>query len=444
VDASGRIVVPGFVNAHYHAESVLLHTITGRRSFASWPTCASLRDAEEKLRGSAPPTALEALHAVAGSFLLRHGTTCVGDFPLSYSAPRLQAARAGFSLVGIRHTVVLQSWDQIEAARDGGPSDDRRGLVSLGRMDEFTLYSLENHLRAARGRRIPLCAHAAETPGEVERFRKNFKKGILAVLKEYGALEGGTQVIHGNHLGQAEVALLRGAGANITLCPLSAVSKRTGYPLLSRLSGADVRLSLGTDWGGADMMADIRFLRMLPNLAAGIRHFSAVELLRMATINGAHALGLGAETGSLEIGKKADMVFFTPELASPVGGDLPSEEIAALIVDHLDRGAITDVLVNGQFVIREGRRATEEMTEHTEACRTLLDAFAGRGGRADGPARKGTPLLPETEEGFLPGFHTLPAEDIPFTAGGENAPAPGSSGSAAEKKIQKIFGENDY
>jgi 5-methylthioadenosine/S-adenosylhomocysteine deaminase len=444
VDASGRIVLPGFVNAHYHVESFLLRTLTGRRSFASWPSRAPLGEAVEKLRGSAPATALEALYGVAGSFLLRHGTTTVGDFPLSYSSPRLQAARAGFSLAGIRHSVVFQSWDQIEAVRDVGPPDDRRGLVSLGRMDEFTLYSLENHLRAARERRIPLCTHAAETPGEVEQFRKNFKKGLLTVLKEYGALDGGTQVIHGNHLGQADVALLRGAGANLTLCPLSAVSKRTGYPLLSRLSGADIRLSLGTDWGGVDMMADIRFLRVLPNLTEGIRHFSAVDLLRMATINGAHALGLGAQTGSLEIGKKADMIFLSPELAGPVGGDLPVEGIAGLVVDHLDRGAITDVLVNGQFVIREGRRVMGEMTEQQAACRALFDTFTGRGTGADGPIRKGTPLLPETEEGFLPGFHTPPAEDIPFTAGGENAPASGSPESATEKKIHKVFGENDY
>jgi 5-methylthioadenosine/S-adenosylhomocysteine deaminase len=444
VDASNRIVLPGFVNAHYHGESFLLRTLTGRRALASWASRAPLRDALEKIRGSAPATALEALYAVAGSFHLRHGTTCIGDFPLAYSVPRLHAALAGFTLAGIRHAVALQSWDQIDAARGPGPADNRRGLVSLGKPDEFTLYSLDNHLRAARDLRVPLCAHGAETPGEVERFRRNFKKGPLAVLKEYGALTGGTQLIHWNHIGQADIAVLRTGDAILTLCPLSAAAKRTGYPLLSRLSGMDVRLCIGTDWGAMDMMAEIRFLRMLPNLAGGIRHFSAVELLRMATINGADALGLGTQTGSLEIGKRADMVFLSPDVAGPEGRDLPAEGIAALVVDNLDRGAITDVLVNGQFVVREGVDAAEEMTEQKHVCRALLDGFAGRGAAPDGPARKGVSLLPETEEGLLPGFHTPPAEDVPFSSGGRNAAASGAPGTAAEKKIHKVFGENDY
>ena len=74
------------------------------------------------------------------------------------------------------------------------------------------------------------------------------------------------------------------------------------------------------------------------------------------------------------------------------------------------------------------------------ACRALFEAFGGRRAPADGPARKGTPFLPETDEGFLSGFHTPPADDVPFSPGEKHPALPGS---AAEKKIRKVFGEND-
>jgi 5-methylthioadenosine/S-adenosylhomocysteine deaminase len=328
-------------------------------------------------------------------------------------------------------------------------------LLSLGKEDEYTIYSFENHTRVSRERQIPLCAHIAEQPAEVERLRRNFKKSPLVVLKEYGALTATTQVIHGNYLGQSDLTALKSAGASLTLCPLSATSKRTGYPLLARLAHADLRMSIGTDWGASDVMAEIKLLRMLPNLVGGVRHFSPLELLRMATINGAHALGLGMSTGSLEIGKRADLVLLAPERPGlPEGRGEPSpEEIAAMVVDHLDRGSITDVLIDGKFVFRRERREPEERTSQREAFLSLQNAFVRRGApQPDGATRKSVPLLPPAGEGIVAGFGSPLPADLPVAPGGVNmtiedpetesrpvAPPPGRPG-----RVKKVFGENDY
>lgn len=453
VDASERIVLPGFVNAHYHGESFLLRAMTGRRSFASWSALTAYRDAIAGLTGATPGPLLEGLHAVAGSVHIQYGTTCVGEFPLAYSAEHLDAARAGYALAGLRHTVVLQTWDQIEGAGDQR-LQGRAALVSLGKEDDYTTYSFENHTRVSRERLIPLCAHIAEEAGEVERLRRNFKKSPLAVLKDYGALKAGTQVIHGNHLGHGDLAALKTAGATLTLCPLSAASKRTGYPLLGRLSKADIRICIGTDWGSTDMMAEIRLLRVLPTLVGGVRAFSPLELIRMATINGARALGLGALTGSLEVGKMADLILLSPEITEFHGGhgDLSAEEIAATVVDHLDRGAITDVFIDGRSVFREGEPWKGEKTRLLEAYRALQSSLLRRGAAPRRDATpKSAPLLPSTKEGFVSGFAPSADEDHPRFPDGlnmaEKNPATGDqTGAPGEqpRRVKKVFGENDY
>jgi cytosine/adenosine deaminase-related metal-dependent hydrolase len=454
VDASEKIILPGFVNAHYHGESFLLRTITGRRAFASWPALTPFKESVARLVGPTPASLLEGLYAVAGSVHVQHGTTCVGEYPLAFPSAHLDAVRAGYALAGLRHVTVLQTWDQIEGTRAHAPGDDDVVLLSLGKEDEYTIYSFENHTRVSRDRHLPLCAHIAEQPADVERLRKNFKKSPLVVLKEYGALKATTQVIHGNYLGTSDLTTLKSAGASLTLCPLSATSKRTGYPLLARLAHADVRMSIGTDWGATDMMAEIKLLRMLPNLVGGVRHFSPLELLRMATINGAHALGVGMSTGSLEVGKRADLVLLSPEHPGfPEGRGEPSpEEIAGMVVDHLDRGSITDVLIGGKFVFQRGRKEPGERTAQQEAFRLLQNAFVRRGAVApEGSTRKSVPLL-APGEGLVAGFGSPVPADLPVAPGGLNMtmenPVKGDQAvvpaSGRPQRVKKVFGENDF
>lgn len=104
------------------------------------------------------------------------------------------------------------------------------------------------------------------------------------------------------------------------------------------------------------MMMELKFLRQLPFLLPGMPRWSSLELLRMATIHGAGALGLAGETGSIEVGKRADLVVLTPDdvraSGFPEGASAPV--MADYIVQRLDSRFITDVLVGGKFRVREG------------------------------------------------------------------------------------------
>jgi hypothetical protein len=148
------------------------------------------------------------------------------------------------------------------------------------------------------------------------------------------------------------------------------------------------------------MLEEIRFLARLPRLVAGMPLFSPIELLRMATINGAVALGLGAETGSIEPGKRADLVFLTlADLRLPPLPVAPEpRELAEYLTMYLTSRDITDVMIDGQLAVSGGSLAT--VTEED-----LLGGFRGT-------LHKWYVSSPETEEKPV---HPAAASAQPFS-----------------------------
>lgn len=456
VDLSSRLVLPGFVNAHYHGESFLLRPVTGRFPYTAWPSLMTLRQSIASLLDQEAPRQIAEMYALAGVAHLLGGTTCVGDFPLPYGAGGLAAALEGLGLSGIRHHVVLQNWEQIETARawpEGGGG--RPCSVALGREDEYTIYGFETRLRAAKDLQCPITAHLGEERSGVETLRRNFKHPPLAVLREYGVLKQGTQIIHGNHLAAGDLTVLRDTHGTVTLCPVSAAAKGTGYPLMARLSSHDVRMCVGTDWGSTDLLGEMKFLRRLAQMAPAVRPFAAIELLRMATINGAHALGMAGQTGSLEIGKRADVVTFSLEDFRIPALDPHStvEELATVLVDHLDAAHVADVMVEGKFRVRSGAPVQGDAHSLRQRLRALQDQTIGAAPRTPddgrGPAEL-PPLIPPHEGSYLSSHHDVegrPATTRQHGANFEHPPLhqedPPEKLPAPAKKIKKIFGEDD-
>jgi cytosine/adenosine deaminase-related metal-dependent hydrolase len=135
------------------------------------------------------------------------------------------------------------------------------------------------------------------------------------------------------------------------------MAKQTGYPFLRTFISHDVRLAIGTDWGAFDVLAEVRLLAQLPSFIPGIPEFSAVELLRMATINGAETLGIGTETGSIEPGKRADCVLLKLEdiRVPAVSSHLSAENLAALLIRSPQPPAVSDVLLHGVVAVHNGQ-----------------------------------------------------------------------------------------
>jgi 5-methylthioadenosine/S-adenosylhomocysteine deaminase len=361
MNAAGMLIVPGFVNAHVHSASHVLREVTAGIPLSGWKANQRLREALSRLHSPIASNDVVTIARGAAAAHLRSGTTAIAEFPGELEVDVFRRVVGVLAESGLSLLSVVRTWDQLNAARE--LSADGHGFaMDLGSEEDFTVYSLESRIHAAREAGMPLCAHVGEMRESVDMVRRNFQKPLLHILRDFGALHADTLCAHLNHCAEPDAQAAREAGCTLTVCVGSAMAKQTGYPFLRTLMSHDVRLAIGTDWGAFDVLGEARLLAQLPSFIPGIPEFSAVELLRMATINGAETLGIGTETGSIEPGKRADCVLLqlddirVPAVSSP----LSAESLAALLIRSPQPPAVSDVLVHGVVAVHNGQLVRED------------------------------------------------------------------------------------
>jgi 5-methylthioadenosine/S-adenosylhomocysteine deaminase len=473
LDARGKLIVPGFVNAHFHSESLLLHFLTDGRHYEVWMKDPAVTRRLSRLCELSSHEDLRTLYLTSSFTHLKNGTTLIGEYPPAVDGQGLQVIAEAVARTDLRCVLALQNWSQVERARSGNLG--LQGfLINLGTEEEFTVYSIGTSVRTAREGKFPILAHVAERKEAAEALKKNFQKNIGTILRDLGALRQETALVHMNHAVEQDLEVIEEMGSSMVVCPRSAAHKQTGSPILRHLAYRSIRLAIGTDWGQTDMLAELRFLAQLPVLVPSVPVFSSLELLRMATINGAHALGVADQTGSIETGKRADMVFFSLtnlRFPSPPPAPRP-RDLASLVVNQLNAGDISDVMMDGQFCVNAGQLAT--MTEedvHAAFGRMVgswYPEFTGEPVRAlrersirDDASRppKIVPLIPRDhtvvtdEEGFEEGFSVIGPEDGVLSRPGpversalppsHVEPPSGEMKPELPKDVRRVFGDDD-
>lgn len=459
IDASSKLVTPGFVNAHFQTESLLLREFTVGRHVSLWGQDVRIQERLARLVDPAYAEDLRALYLMAYFNHLRYGTTCVGEFPPMVDGRGLSTLLQAMKRTDVKSVVALQNWDQINEARDI-PSDRQRFALSVGPEADLTVYTFQSLSRAAKELNLPLIAHIAEQKENVEAVKRNFQKGTVSLLRDFKVLQPPTTLVHLNHVGEEDIAAVADAGCTLVLCARSAAMKRTGYPSLRHMASHSMRLCIGTDWSSVDMLEEMRFLNMLPLMFAGMPSLTPLEILTMATINGAEALGLGDEIGSISQGKKADLVFFDLSglHVDLLDDDPTADAMASFLLNHLSVQDITDVMVDGAFRVSQGHMITMPEEEITAGYRKTIDKFSLIGGK---PRLDSIPkIIPfvasdrvvHDADGFEEGFTSVKEQPEPEQAPPpppKPAPAPprgqdrGPLKPELSRNVRKVFGEDD-
>ena len=403
-----------------------------------------------------------------GAYLahLKSGTTCVGEFGPSFGEENFRKMLEGIEKSGLTAVVSLQNWDQIRALHALGAKRPN-AVINLGKEEGFTVYSFEQLSKTAKEMNTPVLAHVAETRDDVEIVRKNFQRGCLELLDSYNLLRAITTLVHANYATEDNAKRLKEINGTVVVCARSTAKKQTGYPALRSLAKLNVRIAMGTDWDSTDMIEEMRFVHQLPLVVAGLRPFSAMEVVRMATINGAHALGVANELGSIEKGKRADFTFLNAsDIRLPVAHSRSScEDWAQLLVEHLSTADIRDVMVNGEFNIRDRSVTSSFEKEITDEFRAVHSKYFPQSASIpihiagqDQPTTNVLPFLSETRasheqaevEGFEAGHpaSTKSAPIIEITERtSETSPLSKSTRELVKpelpKNTRRVFGEDE-
>lgn len=367
VDCAGCIVMPGLVQAHVHTCQTLARGRADDMELLDW-----LRTVIWPYEGKLDEAAATASGELACAELLLGGTTSILDMGTVHHTDQIFAAA---ERSGIRATIGKAMMDADDPQIPVGLRESTHGSLDAsakliarwhgaaeGRLryayaPRFVLSCTDELLREvgvqARAKGVRIHTHASENQGEIALVRQRFGKDNILVLDELGLLGEHTCIAHCIHLSTEEKRLLAERGAHVCHCPSSNLKLASGLCPVPELIAAGVAVALGADGApcnnNLDGFLELRLAALLHKPRFGPRALPAPEVVRLATLGGAAALGLADTIGSLELGKRADVIAVDVNALHtvPTGSPWSTIAYAAQACD------VRHVAVDGKLVVHD-------------------------------------------------------------------------------------------
>ncbi len=360
ISLAGHVLIPGLINTHTHAAMSLLRGLADDLPLMDWLQ-QHIWPAESRWINE------EFIHdgtELAVAEMLRGGTTCFNDM---YFFPDVTARAA--AAAGIRATVGLILIDFPTAYAADADEYLAKGLALHDEYRNHPLirtafaphapYSvsdqpLDRVRILADELEIPIHMHIHETAHEIELSQASCGKRPLARLDDLGVVSPALLAVHMTQLTDAEIELCAANAVSVLHCPESNLKLASGFCPVQRLLDAGVNVALGTDGAASnndlDMFGEMRSAALLAKAVSGdASAVPAYQALKMATLNGAQALGMAEQTGSLVAGKWADICAVRLDEIEAA----PHYHPLSQLVYASGRHQVTDVWVAGEHLLKD-------------------------------------------------------------------------------------------
>jgi len=358
----GQVLMPGLVNAHTHAAMALLRGYADDLQLMRWLN-ERIWPAE---REHASADFIRDGTLLAAWEMLRGGVTCFNDmyfFPgAAAEAAREAGIRAvlGVTVIEFPTAYASDAGDYLAkglAVRDAW-RDEPLVSFTLAPHAPYTVSdrTFEQVATLAAQLDVPIHIHLHETKAEIEESVARHGVRPIERLRRLGLLGPNLIAVHAVHLDSQEISQLAASGCFVAHCPTSNLKLASGIAPVSQLLASGVRVALGTDGAASnnrlDILRETRQATLLAKLASGdAASIPAHQALRMATLEGAAALGLEATTGSLLPGKWADLC----AIRLDEWICQPCYDPASHVVHVAGRDQVSHVWVAGQLRILDGQ-----------------------------------------------------------------------------------------
>ncbi|HXW08682.1 MAG TPA: amidohydrolase [Vicinamibacterales bacterium] len=380
IDAGGHIVLPGLINTHTHAPMVLYRGLADDLALMEWLE-KYIFPAEAK---TVSPEFVRAGTRLAALEMIQSGTTTYAD--MYYFEEEIARATREAGLRGVLGQTIIQFPAPDAKTPSEGIARAARFLQQWASDDlivpaiaPHAMYTLDGAtLKAIRSvadrERAPVIIHLAETRDEVAIALERHKATPVQYLESLGFWGPRTIAAHGVHLTAADIRLLARRRVGIAHNPESNMKLASGAAPVLELQRAAVPVGLGTDGAASnndlDMFEAMRQAAFLQKHVTGDpRALPARRALQMATIDGARVLGLDRQLGSLEVGKRADLLVVSTSAARQV----PLYDPLSHLV-YVTRGDdVRTVVVNGRVIMRDRRVSTLDEAAVLDAARSWAE-----------------------------------------------------------------------
>lgn len=368
IQGAGMAAMPGLINAHQHTPMSLLRAFSDDLKLMDWLDKKML-PAESKMTSEDIYWGAK----LSMAEMIKSGTTAFADMYIHMNEIALAVEEVGMRASLTRGLVFLaddggrrmsEAIDLIDRWSGGA---DGRITTMIGPHSPYTCppEPLRDLIALAEKRDIPIHIHLAETKEEVIKMREKYNKTPAEYLYDLGLFEQSHVLLaHSVHLNRRDIGYLRGMRGGVSHNPVSNLKLGCGIAPITEMMEQGIIVGLGTDGAGSattlDMFEEIKAASWLQKLDYGDpTRLPARQVLRMATKESANLLNIAEEVGTLEIGKKADIILIDmkkPHLQ-------PIHNIESLLAYSVNGGDVDTTIVNGKVLMRNRQLLTMDEEE---------------------------------------------------------------------------------
>jgi 5-methylthioadenosine/S-adenosylhomocysteine deaminase len=376
IDAGDCAVIPGFVQTHIHLCQTIFRGAADDLALIDW-----LKQRVWPMEAAHSATSIAASARLGIAELIKGGTTCALTMEtVNHTAEVFKVVEE----TGFRATVgkcMMDKGDEVPSALQEQTDNSIDESVALleewhGRAGGRIRYCfaprfaisctrelLERVANLARARGVMVHTHASENRTECELVEQESGLRNIAYLDSLGLTGRHVALAHCVHLSSNEIAILKTSGTNVVHCPSSNLKLGSGIAPIAKLLDEGISVSLGADGAACnnrvDMFTEMRTAALLQKALHGPEVLPAARALRLATIDGARALGLDSEVGSLEIGKRADVAVVRLDRLHTT----PVKDFVSALVYSTEADDVDTVIIDGRLVMKDRKLLTIDERE---------------------------------------------------------------------------------
>jgi 5-methylthioadenosine/S-adenosylhomocysteine deaminase len=392
IDARGRALLPGFVQTHIHLCQTLFRGAADDLALIDW-----LKKRIWPMEAAHNADSLYASARLGIAELIRGGTTCALTMETVRHTEEVYRAveESGFRATigkcmmdkgeGVPAELQETAKDSIsESLRllerwDGSGEGRIRSCFAPRFAVSCTRELLERVAELARERGVMVHTHASENRDEIEMVERETGRRNIEYLNDVGLAAPHVLLAHCVHLDGGEMEILRATGTRVAHCPSSNLKLGSGLAPVAEMLERGISVSLGADGAACnnrlDMFTEMRMAALIQKVLRGPQSLPALSVLRMATTLGARALGLGEVIGSIEVGKRADLILINPDHLHTT----PRPDLVSTIVYAAEASDVDTVIIDGHVVMRErvlttldGRAVIEQARDESARIERLV------------------------------------------------------------------------
>ncbi|GFI69042.1 5-methylthioadenosine/S-adenosylhomocysteine deaminase [Lachnospiraceae bacterium] len=359
IDGKDRLAIPGLINCHTHSYMSFMRNVADDLSFMDW-LFGSIDPIEQKMTDE--DTYWGACLAIIE--MMKSGTTCFNDMQMNIHQTTRAVKESGMRAVISRGLVgegdneagqmrLSQAYEERDAAKDCDRLTFMLGPHAPYTCDDAYMRIISEE---AKKNHMGIHVHLSESESEIQQIKEKYGCSPIEMADKNGLFDVPAIAAHCVQITESDMDILKEKNVSVVTNPASNMKLGNGFAPVPRMMEKGINVCLGTDGAASNNSLNLfHELSLLTLIHKGVNRtpqcVSAREGLRIATINGAKALGLEKETGSLEVGKKADIAILdlnTPSLT-------PRNNLIAGLSYSANGSEVETVIIDGK-VTMENRK----------------------------------------------------------------------------------------